>query len=124
MCVTRCTTGSRGIDFETYVPAVGRSFITVTTSAVYWFGGGFELLADNLDNTSTMHTYRLAVDVAGNVLVFRDNRLLGTRKTHPSRDNISGLKGAYLQWGEGAGASEADAIVDAVAFDIGGVYRP
>jgi formylglycine-generating enzyme required for sulfatase activity len=124
MRVTRCTAGSRGIDFETYVPAVGRSFITVTTSAVYWFGGGFELLADNLDNTSTMHTYRLAVDVAGNVLVFRDNRLLGTRKTHPSRDNISGLKGAYLQWGEGAGASEADAIVDAVAFDIGGVYRP
>ena len=124
MRVTRCTARSRGIDFETYVPAVGRSFITVTTSAVLWFDGSFEPLAENLDNASAMHTYRMATDAAGNVLIFRDGELLDTRKAHASRDNISGLKGAYLQWGEGASASEADAIVDAIAFDLGGPYRP
>jgi hypothetical protein len=123
MRVTRSTSGSRGIDLETYVPAVGRAFVTVTTSAIHWYNGGFEPLAQSLDNASAMHAYRLAVDAVGNVLVFRDGQLLGTGRAHPSRDNV-GSPGAYLQWGEGAGASEADAVVDSVAFDLLGAFRP
>jgi hypothetical protein len=75
------------------------------------------------DNAAIMHTYRLAVDSTGNVLIFRDRELLGARRAHPSRDNV-GAPAAYLQWGEGAGASEADAVVDAVAFDLQGAFRP
>ena len=123
MRVTRSTSGSRGIDFETYVPAVGRAFLTVTTSAVHWYSGGFEPLARDLDNASAMHTYRLAVDGSGHVLIFRDGELLGIGQAHASRDNV-GAPAAYLQWGEGAGASEADAVIDAVAFDLKGAFQP
>jgi formylglycine-generating enzyme len=124
MRVTRSTARDRGIDFETYVPEIGRSFITVTTSAVFWYDGSFVPLAEGLDNASAMHTYRLAVDSGGNVVIFRDGVPLGVRPAHPSRDNVGGAQGAYLQWGEGAGASEADAVVGAVAFDLQGAFRP
>jgi len=33
-------------------------------------------------------------------------------------------KGPYFQWGEGAGASEADALVAHVAYDLTGPYQP
>jgi len=125
MRVTRSTGRDRGIDFETYVPAIGRSFMTVTTSSVLWYDdGSFSPLAEGLDNASAMHTYRLAVDAGGYVTVFRDGKSLGVRRAHASRDNVGGAGDVYLQWGEGAGASEADAIVDSVAFDLGNAYRP
>jgi len=124
MRVTRSTARDRGIDFETYVPEIGRSFITVTTSAVLWYGGSFVPLAKGLDNASAMHTYRLAVDAAGYVTIFRGGKSLGVHRAHASRDNVGGARGAYLQWGEGAGASEADVVVDSVAFDLAGAYRP
>ncbi len=125
MRVTRSTADRRGIDFETYVPGIGRAFITVTTSAVYWIDGGtFVALAENLDNASRMHTYRLAVDSDGNVAIFRDGTPLGVRQATTGRDNLGGAAGAYLQWGEGAGGSEADAVVQRVAFDLQGAYRP
>ena len=124
MRVLRSTSDSRGIDFETYVPGVGRSFITVTKSSVFWHGAGFDQIAEKLDNTSAAHTYRLAVGANGLVQIFRDGKRVAVRSTAGEPDRMARAQGAYIQWGEGAGASEADALITHVAYDTTGAYRP
>jgi len=122
--VTRNTAADRGIDFETYLPELGRGFITITTSSVLWHGHGVERIAEELDNASAAHTYRLATSPDGQVQIFRDGRLLAVRPAPLRRDAMAGTQAAHLQWGEGAGASEADAVVTRLAYDAGGAYRP
>jgi formylglycine-generating enzyme required for sulfatase activity len=39
-------------------------------------------------------------------------------------DSMAGAKAGYLQWGEGAGASEADAVVQSLALDLTGPFQP
>jgi hypothetical protein len=124
MKVTRSTSKGRGMDVETYVPGIGRAFITVTPSAVLWYDGRFEAMAEDLDNESAPHTYRLAVLPEGAVHVFRDGKHLGVRRTTGRPDRMAGARGAYMQWGEGAGASEADAVIADVAYDLSGAYAP
>ena len=34
------------------------------------------------------------------------------------------MNSAYLQWGDGAGASETDAIIEHVAYDLTGPFAP
>jgi formylglycine-generating enzyme len=122
--VTRNTAADRGIDFETYLPGVGRGFITITTSSVLWHGHGVERIAEGLDNASAARTYRLAMSPDGQVQIFRDGRLLAVRPAAMRPDAMAGTEAAHLQWGEGAGGSEADAIVTSLAYDAGGAYRP
>lgn len=122
--VTRNTAADRGIDFETYLPELGRGFITITTSSVLWHGHGVERIAEELDNASAAHTYRLATSPEGQVQIFRDGRLLAVRPAPLRPDTMAGTQAAHLQWGEGAGASEADAVVTSLAYDAGGAYRP
>jgi formylglycine-generating enzyme required for sulfatase activity len=124
MRVPRSTSDSRGIDFETYVPGVGRSFITVTKSSVFWHGAGFDQIAERLDNASAAHIYRLAISANGLVQIFRDGKRLALRSTAGEPDRMARAQGAYIQWGEGAGASEADAVITHVAYDTTGAYRP
>jgi len=122
--VTRNTAADRGIDFETYLPELGRGFITITTSSVLWHGDGVERIAEGLDNASVAHTYRLAMSPDGQVQIFRDGRPLAVRPAASRRDAMAGTEAAHLQWGEGAGGSEADAVVTSLAYDAGGAYRP
>jgi len=122
--VTRSTSNSRGIDFETYVPGVGRAFITVTTSSVFWHGGGFDRIAEKLDNASAAHTYRMAVGADGFVHIFRDGKRLAIRSAAAGPDPLARAKGAYIQWGEGARASEANAVITRLGCDTTGAYRP
>ena len=111
MRVLRSTFKSRGIDFETHIPGLGRSFITVTESSVFWHGAGFDQIAKKLDNASAAHTYRLAVSETGLVQIFRDGKRLAVRTAGGGPDPMARSQGAYIQWGEGAGASEADADI-------------
>jgi len=113
-----------GSDFETFVPRVGRAMITVTMSSVFWNLGGFEQLAGGLDNASAAHTYRLAAEASGTAQVFRDGKLLAVRPTGDAPDPLIGTKGADIEWGGGAGSSEADAVVAGVAYNTTGAYRP
>jgi formylglycine-generating enzyme required for sulfatase activity len=122
--VTRNTAADRGIDFETYLPELGRGFITITTSSVLWHGDGVERIAEGLDNASVAQTYRLAMSPDGQVQIFRDGRPLAVRPAASRRDAMAGTEAAHLQWGEGAGGSEADAVVTSLAYDAGGAYRP
>ena len=52
----------------------------------------------------------------------RDGELLGVRPASHSVDHMLSPHGPYLQWGEGAGSSEADALIGYVAYDLGGAY--
>jgi len=124
MKVTRNTSKSRGIDLETYDPGIGRAFITVTKSSVFWSGGGFDQIADKLDNASAAHTYRLAVGVDGNVQIFRDGQQLAVRRAVGGPDPMAQTKAAYIQWGEGAGGNQADAVITGLGYDTTGAYRP
>jgi formylglycine-generating enzyme required for sulfatase activity len=124
MQVTRSTSNSRGVDFETYVPGIGRAFITVTTSSVWWHSGALEPIAEKLDNASAAHVYRLAISRDGLVQIFRDGKRLAVRPAASDADPLARAQGAYIQWGEGAAASEADAIITQVSYDTTGSYRP
>ncbi len=127
--VTKSTSASRGVDVEACVnDAAGtprRYFVTVTRSAVLWNDGGrFETLAKGLDNASVAHTYRFAVRADGEVQIYRDAALLGVRRPSAKRDHMVATERPYFQFGEGAGASEADFAVDHVAWDTDGAFAP
>jgi formylglycine-generating enzyme required for sulfatase activity len=119
--VLKSTSASRGIDLE--ASAGGRRyFITITRTAALWHDGGFTVLADGLDNHSAAHTYRISVRRDGVAQVTRDGKPLGMRRPGSGTDPLLKARGAYLQWGEGAGGSEADARVEHVAYDLNGAF--
>ena len=123
MQVVKSTAKSRGIDFE-FRASSNRYFLTITRTAIYFNDGGFQLLADGLDNHSTMHTYRMAVDALGRVQIFRDRERIGIRESAGGRDNMLGTNGTYLQWGDGAGAADTDATIEHVGYDLSGPFAP
>ncbi len=129
MQVTRSTSPTRGVDFEVYLgdgnSVHRRYFLSVTTTGVFWFDGGtFRQIASQVDNASEMHAYRLSIRPEGDCLVYRDNEFLAAVSPSAGFDNFLNPDGPYLQWGEGAGASEADFIVDYIAWDMAGAFRP
>ena len=126
--VTKSTLATRGIDFEAYLgdgTALGRRyFLTITPTGVYWYDGGFEALAEGLDNHTAMHTYRIAAREDGVAQLYRDGEVLAVKRPAFSVDGMLKPRGPYLQWGDGAGAAEADARVDHVSYDLSGAYQP
>ena len=128
MKVLKSTRTDRGVDIETYVgdgrDHLGRCFISVTRTGVYWYDTGPEPLAEGLDNHSSCHTYRLSVRPDGIAQIYRDSELLGVRRVPQKHDGMTKARCAYLQWGEGAGASEADAVFEYVAYDLSGAFAP
>ena len=128
MQVLTSTADNRGVDLETYVgdgtQHLVRCLITVTPTGVYWYGKEFEALTAGLDNHSAMHTYRMSVRADGFVQVYRDSALLGVRQVAPGYDRQSKARRPYLQWGAGGSASETDALVAHVAYDLAGPFAP
>jgi formylglycine-generating enzyme required for sulfatase activity len=129
MRVTKSTSATRGVDVEALVSDADggprRYFLTVTRTAVLWNDGhGFEALADDLDNAAAAHTYRLAVRPDGLVQVYRDAKRVGVRRPAAVRDPMIGTDRPYVQFGEGAGGSEADVVVEHVAWDLAGPFAP
>jgi len=128
MRILKSTSDRRGIDFETCVRTergeFRRYFITVTKFKVYYYGEIRECIAQDLNNHAKMHTYRLSVRQDGKVQIYRDAKLIAVRCLRQGADNMARSEGSYLQWGEGAGRSEADALVQRVSYDLGGAYRP
>ena len=91
---------------------------------MWWYGLRREAVAKGLDNRAAPHVYRLSVREDGVVQIYRDAKLLAVRNPTRQRDALTRTDGAYLQWGEGAGGSEADALVQHVAFDLTGAHEP
>ena len=126
--ILKSTSPTRGIDFEAYLgdgtASGSRYFFSVTPTGVYWYDNGPERLTEGLDNHSAPHTFRLSVRADGVAQIYRDGRLLGVRPPAHVVDPLLKATGAYLQWGEGAGGSEADALIHHVAHDLDGPSQP
>jgi formylglycine-generating enzyme required for sulfatase activity len=117
----------RGVDFELYDGAGSRYAITITDTAVYWYQGTvmssallpfsqYVPLAENMDNTDAMHTYRIAVREDRVAQVYRDGRLLGTKPVEYRTP-----RSPYIYFGAGPGL---EALVEYVSYDLDGPSRP
>jgi formylglycine-generating enzyme required for sulfatase activity len=81
---------NRGFDFEVFVRGgtltVNHYFLSITPTGVYYlYDKEFVPIAEGLDNSSAMHTYRLAIRDDTAVQIYRDGELLGARRA----DHIS-----------------------------------
>jgi len=117
----------RGVDFELYDGAGSRYAVTITKSGVYWYNGTvissaflpfeqYEPVAQGLNNSDKMHTYRLAVRSDKVVQIYRDGKLLGTYKKLYRTPRYP-----YIYLGAGR---DVRGQVDYVSFDLAGAFKP
>jgi formylglycine-generating enzyme required for sulfatase activity len=117
----------RGVDFELYDGAGSRYAITITDTAVYWYQGTvmssallpfkqYVPMAEGLDNTDAMHTYRIAVRDDRVAQVYRDGKLLGVKPV-----KYRTPRSPYIYFGAGTGLN---AIVEYLAYDLEGPTQP
>jgi hypothetical protein len=125
--ILKSSAARRGVDLELYDGAGSRYVISIKDSGVYWYEGhilgsaflSFEEytpIVEGLDNTDTMHTYRLAVRADRVTQIYRDGKLVGVR-----RYEYRTPRKAYIQFGGGSGL---EGLIDYVAFDLGGPVQP
>jgi hypothetical protein len=125
--IVKTTAGNRGVDFELYDGAGSRYAMTITDSGIYWYEGlvmgsvflefdQFVPVAEGLDNTDKMHTYRLAVRPDRVAQIYRGNEMVGT-----VRYEYRTPRDAYILFGAGGGV---EAVLDYVAYDLDGAYQP
>ena len=90
--------------------------IRITPDAVYAFDA-FSLfpIAQDLDNASALHTYRLDVDPDGLMRLYRDDVLLAVRSPAQFRDDAIPGDGPYLQWSTSA---PVQVRITHVAYDV------
>ncbi len=121
------TPANRGVDLELYDGAGSRYAITITESGVYWYEGatlgsaflgfdGFTPLAQGLNNSDGMHSYCLAVRGDRVAQIYRDGKLLATKRYEYRTPRLG-----YLQWGAGSGVR---AEIEHIASDLSGDYQP
>jgi formylglycine-generating enzyme required for sulfatase activity len=117
----------RGVDLELYDGSGSRYAMTITDTAVYWYQGlvqssaflpfdGYIRLAEGLDNTNAMHTYRIAVREDRVAQVYRDGELLGVQ---PFLYRTP--RSPYIYFGAGPAV---EAVVEYVAYDLSGPSQP
>jgi len=125
--ILKTTPNYRGVDLELYDGSGSRYAITITDTGVYWYEGlvmgsvflnfeGFTPLAEDLENSDAMHTYRLAVRADRVVQIYRDGKLIGVR-----RYEYRTPRDAYILFGAGHGT---EALIDELAYDLTGPYQP
>jgi len=126
--VVKSSASERGVDLEIYNGKGSRHVMTITANGVYWyegittgsafleFEGQYVPLAEGLDNTDSMHTYRLAIRPDRIAHVYRDGKLIGVKKFEYRTP-----RGPYIYFGLGRGG---EALIDYVGFDLSGPYRP
>jgi formylglycine-generating enzyme required for sulfatase activity len=125
--VLKRTANQRGVDLELYDGSGSRYAITITDTGVYWYEGlvqgsamlpfsQYTPLAQALDNTDAMHTYRVAVRDDRIAQIYRDGRLLGIRPFEYRTP-----RSAYIYFGAGPGV---EALVEHIAYDLSGPSHP
>ena len=121
--ILESTPDDRGVDLELYDGASGRYALTIKENGVYWYSGytisssllnfgQFVPIAEGMDNTDGMHTYRLAICEDHIAQIYRDDVLIGVR-----RYNYRTPREAYIQFGAGGGV---EALVDHISYDSDG----
>jgi len=117
----------RGVDIELYDGSAARYAISFTDTGIYWYEGvvvgsailsfdQFTPIVEALDNTDKMHMFRIAVRPDRIAQIYRDGKLIGTR-----RYEYRTPRDAYIQVGAG---TDMEALVEYVAYDITGPYQP
>jgi hypothetical protein len=126
--VLRSSANERGVDLEIYDGEGSRYVMTVIKSGVYWyegiktgsgfikFEGQYVPLVEGVDNTDSMHTYRMAIRPDRFVQIYRDGKLIGIKKAEYRTP-----RGPYIYFGLGEGA---EALIDYVGFELAGAYKP
>ncbi|MHC4706344.1 MAG: hypothetical protein ACYS8I_04565, partial [Planctomycetota bacterium] len=125
--VLKRTANQRGVDLELYDGSGSRYAITITDTGVYWYEGlvqgsamlpfsQYTPLAQALNNTDAMHTYRVTVRDDRIAQIYRDGRLLGIRPFEYRTP-----RSPYIYFGAGPGV---EAIVEHVAYDLTGPSQP
>ena len=118
---------AKGIDIELYDGAGSRYALAVTDTGVYWYEGyiqgsaflpldQFVPIAEGLDNTDAMHTYRIAVRTDRVAQIYRDGKFIAVKKCEYRTP-----RGAYIQLGLGPGT---EALVAYFAYDLNGPLGP
>jgi formylglycine-generating enzyme required for sulfatase activity len=125
--VLRSASKERGVDLEIYDGEGSRYVMTVKENGVYWYegiktGSGFIKfsqyvpLIEGIDNTDSMHTYRMAIRPDRVAQIYRDDKLIGVKKAEYRTP-----RGPYIYFGLG---EEAEALIDYVGYELSGAYRP
>ncbi|MHC4418812.1 MAG: SUMF1/EgtB/PvdO family nonheme iron enzyme, partial [Planctomycetota bacterium] len=117
----------RGFGFEVFVRGgtltVNHYLLSITATRVYyWHDNEFIEVAKGLDNSSEMHTYRLAIRDDTVVQIYRDNTLLGVKKADLQIGWREPARGSYIQWG--VNTIETEAFVGHIAYDFAGPSQP
>ena len=125
--VVKVSENECGVNLEIYDGGCGRYAMTITAKGVYWYEGlilgtatlpfdQFTPVAEGLDNSDKVHTYRLAVREDRVAQIYRDGKLVGVRnyEYRTPRD-------AYIHFNLSKGA---EAVVYYVAYDLSGPYQP
>jgi hypothetical protein len=125
--VVKVSENECGVNLEIYDGGCGRYAMTITAKGVYWYEGlilgtatlpfdQFTPVAEGLDNSDKVHTYRLAVREDRVAQIYRDGKLVGVRnyEYRTPRD-------AYIHFNLSKGA---EAVVEYVAYDLSGPYQP
>jgi hypothetical protein len=125
--VNRSSQKDRGFDFEVFVRGaaltVNHYSLSITaTSVYYWYDNEFIQIAEGLNNSGEMHTYRLAIRDDTAVQIYRDQVLLGVEKPDLQIGWREPTRGSYIQWGLGGG--EAEALVSYIGYDLTGPCQP
>jgi len=118
---------ARGFDFELFIRGgtltVNHYLLTITTGAVhYWYDNKFVPIARGLDNTDTVHTYRLAVREDTAVQIYRDEKLLATMPMDVRIGWMEPARGSYIRWG--TTENNINTVIHKIAYDPTGPYRP
>ncbi len=122
--VLSSSSSSEGVEFEVFARCgtlkVHEYSLTVTPGSVYYGGGS---IATGLDNSSAMHTYRMAVREDTTVQIYRDDEILAVKPMDtPGTNWRPSTRGNYIEWGIDAYAAEA--LVDNIGYDFSGAFQP
>ncbi|MHC4620889.1 MAG: SUMF1/EgtB/PvdO family nonheme iron enzyme, partial [Planctomycetota bacterium] len=118
------SSSSEGIEFEFFARCgtlkVHEYSLTITPGSVYYRGAS---IAGGLDNSSAMHTYRMAVREDTTVQIYRDDEILAVKPMDtPGTNWRPSTRGNYIEWGINAYAAEA--LIDNIAYDFSGAFEP
>jgi hypothetical protein len=118
---------NHGFNFEVFVRGgtltVNHYSLAVTPTGVYYlYDRKLVEVAEGLDNSSAMHTYRLAVRDDTAVQIYRDGQLLGVQLADLVIGWREPARGSYIEWG--CAAAQAEALVDYIAYDPAGPSQP
>lgn len=102
---------------------VNHYFISITPTGVYYlYDKKLVTVAEGLDNSSAIHTYRLAVRDDTAVQIYRDGKLLGVQPADLVIGWSEPARGSFLEWG--GSAPDLEAHVDYISCDLSGPSRP